>query len=56
MPEFGSSLSGLAHDRKLTDAELVRGRDQEAEIEHRRARASSIQMARLLLYIALGKE
>jgi rubrerythrin len=24
MPEFGSSLSGLAHDRKLTDTELVR--------------------------------
>ena len=24
MPEFGSSLSGLAHDRKLTDEELVR--------------------------------
>jgi rubrerythrin len=24
MPEFGASLSGLAHDRKLTHAELVR--------------------------------
>src|SRR5664280_625357 len=24
MPEFGPSLSGLAHDRKLTDTELVR--------------------------------
>jgi rubrerythrin len=24
MPEFGSSLSGLAHSRKLTDTELVR--------------------------------
>jgi rubrerythrin len=24
MPEFGTSLSGLAHDRKLTDTELVR--------------------------------
>jgi rubrerythrin len=24
MPEFGSSLSGLAHDRKLTETELVR--------------------------------
>jgi rubrerythrin len=24
MPEFGSSFSGLANDRKLTDAELVR--------------------------------
>ena len=24
MPEFGSPFSGLAHDRKLTDAELVR--------------------------------
>lgn len=24
MPNFGSPFSGLAHDRKLTDAELVR--------------------------------
>jgi len=24
MPEFGSPFSGLAHDRKLTDEELVR--------------------------------
>jgi rubrerythrin len=24
MPEFGSPFSGLKHDRKLTDAELVR--------------------------------
>jgi rubrerythrin len=24
MPEFGSLFSGLAHDRKLTDEELVR--------------------------------
>ncbi|MDD5185900.1 MAG: ferritin family protein [Paludibacter sp.] len=24
MPDFGSPFSGLAHDRKLTDAELVR--------------------------------
>jgi rubrerythrin len=24
MPEFGSPFSGLAHDRKLTDAELIR--------------------------------
>ncbi len=24
MPQFGSSLSGLAHGKKLTDAELVR--------------------------------
>jgi rubrerythrin len=24
MPEFGSPFSGLAHDRKLTDQELVR--------------------------------
>ncbi len=24
MPEFGSPFSGLAHDRKLTDKELVR--------------------------------
>jgi rubrerythrin len=24
MPEFGSSLSGLASDRKLTDGELIR--------------------------------
>ncbi|MCK6557368.1 rubrerythrin [Candidatus Binatia bacterium] len=24
MPDFGSSFSGLAHGRKLTDAELVR--------------------------------
>lgn len=24
MPEFGSPFSGLAHERKLTDAELVR--------------------------------
>ena len=24
MPDFGSSLSGLAHDRKLTRSELVR--------------------------------
>jgi rubrerythrin len=24
MPEFGNSFSGLAHGRKLTDAELVR--------------------------------
>lgn len=24
MPEFGSPFSGLAHDRKLTEAELIR--------------------------------
>lgn len=24
MPNFGSPFSGLAHDRKLTDAELIR--------------------------------
>ena len=24
MPDFGSALSGLANDRKLTDAELIR--------------------------------
>ncbi|MFA5047348.1 MAG: ferritin family protein [Paludibacter sp.] len=24
MPDFGSPFSGLAHDRKLTDAELIR--------------------------------
>ena len=24
MPDFGSSLSGLANDRKLTDEELIR--------------------------------
>jgi len=24
MPEFGTPFSGMAHDRKLTDAELVR--------------------------------
>ena len=24
MPEFGSTFSGIAHDRKLTDQELIR--------------------------------